>query len=71
MAEHEYGDYGIVKTSYGYHLMFYVEGEALWYRSAKTSALSKKMNDLMTAQEEQYPLTVDYSKIWLGTADFT
>ena len=71
MAEHQYGDYGIVKTVYGYHLMFYIDGSPLWYDAARSSAISKKMSDLLTAQEESYPLTVDYSKIWLGTANFS
>lgn len=70
MADHEYGDYGIVKTSYGYHLMFYVDGVELWYDAAKSGVLSEKMADLLAAEEEKYPLTVEYSKIWLGEANF-
>ena len=68
MEPHEYGDYGIVKTQFGYHLMFYVDGVELWYDVAKSNVLSEKMSDYLTAQEESYPLTVNYSKIWLGEA---
>ena len=69
MEPHEYGDYGIVKTQFGYHLMFYVDGVELWYDVAKSNVLSEKMSDYLTAQEESYPLTVNYSKIWLGEAE--
>lgn len=71
MAEHAYGDYGIVKTVYGYHLMFYISGSELWYDAANSGVISQKMNDLIAAEEEKYPLTVEYSKIWLGVADFS
>lgn len=70
MAEHQYGDYGIVKTDYGYHLMFYISGSEMWRDAAQSSVISQKMNDLMTAEEEKYPLKVEYSKIWLGEATF-
>lgn len=52
MAEHEYGDYGIVRTSYGYHLMFYVSERVIWYEVAKSGALSTKMSELLAAEEE-------------------
>ena len=70
MAEHQYGDYGIVKTTYGYHLMFFVSGSEMWHDAAESSVISQKMNDLMTAEEENYPLTVEYSKILLGEVTF-
>lgn len=69
MAEHSYGDYGIVKTDFGYHLMFYVEGTELWYDVAKSNVLSQKLGEYLKAQEETYPLTVAYSQIWLGEAE--
>lgn len=70
MAEHEYGDYGIVKTEFGYHLMFYVQGNELWHQVAESAVLSEKMGILLTAEESKYPLTVDYSKILLAEVTF-
>lgn len=66
MEPHEYGDYGIVKTTYGYHLMFYVEGEEMWYEVAKSSLLTDMMGELLAEEEAKYPLDVDFNKILLA-----
>ena len=70
MDTHEYGDYDIVKTEFGYHLMFYVEGAELWYEVAKTNVLSEKMGELLKAEEAKYPLNVEYGKILLAEVPF-
>ncbi len=65
----EYGDHGLIQTEYGYHLMFFVEGDALWRTVAKANVATQKMNVIIEELEVDYPLTVDYSKIWLGSVD--
>ena len=61
-----YGDYGLVKTDYGYHVMFFVESSPAWvhyaesdWRNAQSAALSERL-----AQE--YPMEVDFGSIKLG-----
>lgn len=71
MAPHEYGDYDIIKTEFGYHLMFYIEGEELWHQVARSAVLSQKMGELLEAEEAKIPLKVDYSKIVLGDVKLT
>lgn len=53
------GDTGIVKTDYGYHVMYYVsKGEAVfWFEAAKSDLQTERENALEESIREQYPLT--------------
>lgn len=62
----EPGHYGIVKTTYGYHLMYFVESTPIWSYYAEQDFISEKSNEMMQQLTEQYPLDVDYSAITLG-----
>ena len=54
------GDTGIVKTEYGYHVMYYVGTEKDWEADAISSLSSDKYNTYITAQEAlpQFVMTV-------------
>lgn len=69
-ASRQFGDYGIVKTSYGYHIMFFVKSQPVWHVYAENSAKSKLLNDTMAALLEKYPMDVKYSKIVLGESKY-
>ena len=60
-----YGDTGIVKTSYGYHIMFFMEQTELqgWLEIAKEQMIQEQMLEHLDALCEQYPLSFDFSKI--------
>lgn len=61
------GDTGIVKTSYGYHIMYFVgqtETKA-WMDSVREQMISEQMTAFIDEQCEAYPLLFDYSKIRL------
>jgi len=66
MEDHEFGDYGLVKTMYGYHIIFYVGGSPIWYEVSRSNYISDAMSEHMKQREDAYPLTVDYGKIWLS-----
>ena len=53
------GDTGIVKTDYGYHVMYYAsKGEAVfWFEAAKSDLQTERENALEESIREQYPLT--------------
>lgn len=60
------GETGLVKTDYGYHIMYFVKGEPEWIYHAETklqdevfAELQEKMNLIL----EENPLKVKYSKI--------
>ena len=64
----ESGDYGIVKTVHGYHIMFFVKSQPVWHVYAANAAKSQLLNDTMAALLEKYPAKINYSKIVLGEA---
>lgn len=65
----KYGDYGLVRTSYGYHVMFFVKSEPMWKQEAERSWVSDKTMALLTELVEANPMEVEYEKIVLGTID--
>ena len=68
-ASRQYGDYGIVETSYGYHIMFFVGSDPIWYLTAESDMLVEKGNEFLAEVLEQNPAQIDYSAIALGTVD--
>ena len=64
------GDYGIVKTSYGYHIMYFVQSQPVWHVYAESTAKNQLLQDTMAALMEKYPVEVDYSKIVLGESQY-
>ena len=65
----QYGDTDIVKTNYGYHIMFFVYGEEGWIRRSKDGLVSDMCSEVMAQAEEAYPMEVNYKKIILGKGD--
>lgn len=65
----QYGDTGIVKTNYGYHIMYFVFGEEGWIRRAEESLLNEACTKVMQEAMEAYPMEVNYKKIVLSKAD--
>ena len=65
----QYGDYGLVQTSYGYHVMFFVESCPVWKVNAETDLIKQMANDLLEEINGKYPLEADYKSILLGYID--
>jgi len=70
-AGRQYGDHGIVQTPYGYHIMFFVDGEDIWLAESRTSLLSERTNTMVEEAMEQWPKDVNYKKIILGEVSLT
>lgn len=60
------GDTGLVKTKFGYHIMFFCGGEDVWYRQARIMLMSEKTQAILTEYMEAHPMDVDYDAIALG-----
>ena len=60
------GHYGMVKTSYGYHLMYFVDRSPIWENYAEQDLISQKSTEMMQNLIAEYPMEVDYSAISLG-----
>lgn len=61
------GDYGLIRTEYGYHVMYFVESEAQWLRACRQGVISDKTAEILKEAREQFPMEeVNYKKIALG-----
>lgn len=67
------GDTGLVKTTYGYHVMYFVQSypSMQWKTAAESALVDIRSEEIMKEIAEQYPLEVDYSKVLLGYLDLT
>lgn len=60
------GHYGIVKTTYGYHLMYFVGSTPIWESYARQDLIAEKTGAMMEQLTAEHPMDVDYSAITLG-----
>ena len=63
------GDSGLVKTTYGYHLMYFVDSEPIWKSYAYKDVITDKINKLMEQVVGEYSMEVSYKDIVLGYVD--
>lgn len=63
------GDYALVKSEYGYHIMYFSQSEQEWTRSSREGLLQKAANDIAQTAMDAYDLAVDYKQIVLGVVD--
>lgn len=63
------GDYGLLQTDYGYHVMYFSASEAKWIRTCREALLQEKTNALLNDALKQYPMEIDYKKIALGVVE--
>ena len=68
-ASRKTGDYGIVKTTYGYHIMYYVDSDFVWFLTAEQDMMAEKGNEFLAQIQEKYPAQIDYSAIQIGEVD--
>lgn len=69
-ASRSYGQTGLVQTSYGYHVMFFVESKDAWYETAWNDLLADRADQIVTDAMAEFPMEVDYSAIELGNVTF-
>lgn len=63
------GDYGIVRTSLGYHIMYFSGSRPVWRDYAESDLMGDRGMELIYATTDKHPMSVDYSKITLGYVD--
>jgi len=68
-ASRKTGDYGIVKTTYGYHIMYYVDSDFVWFLTAEQDMMAEKGNEFLAEIQEKYAAEIDYSAIQIGEVD--
>lgn len=62
----QYADYGLVRTSYGYHVMFFVGSEPLWKQYAQEGWLNEQISQMLDEIVKNYSMEVTYENISLG-----
>ncbi len=65
----EYGDHTLVKTVFGYHIMFYVGTEEAWIRYCKVNYANDIVSTEMQKFAEGYSIKTEYDMIVLGQVD--
>lgn len=63
------GDYGLLQTDYGYHVMYFSASEAQWIRTCREALLKEDTQEILNHALKQYPLEIDYQKIALGVVN--
>lgn len=65
----QHGDYEIIRSAAGYHIVFFSARNADWYTDAENRLIQSLYNDLVSEAMAQYPIKTDYASIKLGTAE--
>ena len=63
------GDYGIVKTALGYHIMYFSGSRPVWQEYARSDLMSERGMELIDETTGKHPMTVDYEKIIIADAN--
>lgn len=67
--ERQVGDYGIVRTELGFHIMYFSGSTPIWQEYAMSDLLNERASAMMVETMEKYPVSVDYSAIKIGFVD--
>jgi len=60
------GDTGLVKSTYGYHVMYFSNKVPIWEYECRSAILSEKTIAMLQEVQTEWPIQVDYGKIVLG-----
>lgn len=66
-----YGDHAMIKTVFGYHIMFYVEAEEAWVRYCASSYTGDVVSAQMEEYSKDFSLKTEYDNIALGGVNFS
>lgn len=64
-----YGDTDLVKTSFGYHVMYFVDSDPAWEVYTAEQYVYEKLQEMVDAGYEKWPMEIDYDAICLGQPD--
>lgn len=60
------GDTGLVKTEFGYHVMYFVGSEEVWITQTRSAYMSDKSNEIVANALSGFEIEITYKKIVLG-----
>lgn len=65
------GDYGLIKSSQGYHIIYLSSMEPQWEAASREGLLNETSKKLVSEAKEGYLLSVDYKNIVLSVVDLS
>ena len=63
------GDYGLIQTELGYHIMYLSDMEPQWEAAARDGLMSNASEEMVSEAVGKYPMKVTYSDIVLSVVD--
>ena len=60
------GDYGIVRTSLGFHIMYFSGSRPIWVSYAESDLMGERGMEMINGTTAKYEMVVDFGKISLG-----
>lgn len=65
------GDYGLVETQFGVHVMYFVKASETeyWYSTAEQELLSQRQSDWVASVADAHPVETNYQVLWLAPVD--
>ena len=66
-ASRQFGDTGLVKTDYGYHIMYFVASHEVWVANVRDTMVYERSLAIVNGAAEKWPMEVNLKKIVLGT----
>jgi len=65
----QHGDYAVIRSAAGYHVLFFSSAREGWQAEAEAGLISQMYEELVSGAMDDYPMEVDYSSIRLGQAE--
>lgn len=65
------GDYGLVKTEFGYHLMFFVGSRPIYVDYARSDLQNAYAQELLNNAIAKYPVKAEFEKMLIAAVDMT
>ena len=62
----KFGDTALVKTTYGYHVMFFVDSYDIWYYNAKSELINDMTEQMLNDAMVRWPMEIKYKNIVLS-----
>ena len=60
------GDYGLVRTDYGYHIMYFVGSQETWIADLTSQLVNERSTEMVNKAVEQYPIETNLKKVVLS-----
>ncbi len=60
------GDYGLVRSEFGYHVMFFSGSEPIWHNTAVSEYMAEHTEEFLQDGMERWPMKVNYKKMVLS-----